>query len=64
MGRGGGYPRMFSKRRASDFESMTCRRAGNKCVQAIKKTGVKEWGWSKRKGEFTYECSVSLITCQ
>jgi hypothetical protein len=32
-------------------------------VQAIKKTGVKEWGWSKRKGEFTYECSVSLITC-
>jgi hypothetical protein len=41
-----------------------CGEAGNECVQAVEKKGVR-WGcFSKRRGEFTDEYSVRESTCQ
>jgi hypothetical protein len=64
MGRRGVYPRMFFEVCGSNVESMGCRVAGNECVQAVEKKGVREGGFSKRRGEFTYEYSWRGSTCQ
>jgi hypothetical protein len=48
---------MFFEECASGCKLRGCGGVENKCVQAVEKKGVKEGVCSKRRGEFTYECS-------
>jgi hypothetical protein len=59
-----GIPPMFFRECASGCESRGWRSAENECVQAIERERVRREGFSKRRDEFTDECSVFRSTCQ